>query len=183
MTFLKKISNLFRKHCWRPEKYAKYIGVKIGENCSIHTTSFSSEPYLIEIGNHVQVTNNVKFFTHGAGWMLRDELPNFDSFGKIKIGNNVYIGNNAMIMPGVTISDNVIIGAGAIVTKSIPKNVVVAGIPARIIATIEDFKNEALKYNVNSKKLNPVEKRKLLLSLDDDRFIKKPYLHQDRTQN
>lgn len=60
------LSNIY----WRfqcPEKYARHIGVRIGDDCLIATRRWSSEPYLITIGNHVQVTENVWFFTHGGG--------------------------------------------------------------------------------------------------------------------
>ena len=53
------------------------------------------------------------------------------------IGNNVWIGEGVCIMPGVTIGDNVIIGANAVVTHSFPKNVVIAGVPAKIIKTLD----------------------------------------------
>ena len=52
---------------------------------------------------------------------------------KVKIGNDVWIGSNATILPGVEIQDGAIIAAGSIVTKDVPKNAVVAGNPARII--------------------------------------------------
>lgn len=55
----------------------------------------------------------------------------------IRIGKNVWIGSNATILPGVTIGDNSIIGAGAVVTKDIPANVVAAGVPAKVIRKIE----------------------------------------------
>ena len=63
---MRKIINIF----WRlqsPEKYARHIGVIIGEGCLIATRRWSSEPYLITIGNHVQITENVSFHTHGGG--------------------------------------------------------------------------------------------------------------------
>lgn len=53
------------------------------------------------------------------------------------IGNNVWIGEGVCVMPGVTIGDNVIIGANAVVTHSFPKNVVIAGVPAKIIKTLD----------------------------------------------
>ena len=168
--------NLFRRIFWKRDDYARYLGVKVGKNCDIKISVFASEPYLIEIGDHVQITNGVKFFTHGGGWVFREEYPDFDTFGKIKIGNNVYIGNNAMIMPGVEIGNNVIIGAGSIVTRSVPDNVVVTGIPAKIVSGLDDFKEKNLKYNLNIKKLNIQGKREFLLSASDDKFMKKPYL-------
>ena len=104
---------------------------------------------------------------------MREEYPDFDSFGKIVVGNNVYIGVNALIMPGVTIGNNVVIAAGSIVTKSIEDNVVVAGIPAKIVSRIDDYKNYIVKYNLNTKGMNSEQKKKYLLSLPDDKFIKK----------
>lgn len=53
------------------------------------------------------------------------------------IGNDVWIGEGVCIMPGVTIGDNVIIGANAVVTHSFPKNVVIVGVPAKIIKTLD----------------------------------------------
>lgn len=60
----------------------------------------------------------------------------------VDIGNNVWIGEGVCIMPGVTIGDNVIIGANAVVTHSFPNNVVIAGVPARIIKSLDNEKNE-----------------------------------------
>lgn len=64
---------------WRfiasPEKYARHIGVKIGKNSFISTRFWSSEPYLITIGDNVQITDGVRFFTHGGGmWLARNIL-------------------------------------------------------------------------------------------------------------
>lgn len=170
---INKLVKLYRKKVWKPERYARYIGVNIGRNCYIATKEFSSEPYLITIGNHVQITAGVKFFAHSGGWVFREEYPSFDTFGKIVIEDNVYIGNNVLILPGVTIGKNVVIGAGAIVTKSFPDNVVIAGNPAKIVKTVEELKHSLLPYNVNSKGMSNSEKKKFLLGLGDDKFIKK----------
>lgn len=157
--------------------YHRFCGVKIGEGCSINSWSFGSEPYLISIGNHVQITADVKIFTHGGGWVLRKEDKTFDSFGPVNIGNNVYIGNNALIMPGITIEDNVIVGAGSVVTKSIPCNVVVAGNPARIVSSIEAYKKKSLAYNTHTKLLSQKQKRQALLE-GSCPLLSKPYLQQ-----
>lgn len=170
---LKKILSLYRRFFWSPEKLARFNGVKIGSNCNIQKVSFGSEPYLIEVGDHVQITSGVKLFTHGGGWVFRKDYPKLDFFGKIKICNNVYIGNNSMIMPGVTIGNNCIIGAGSVVTKSIPDNSIAVGNPARIVGNTNDFLQKTLKMNVDSKQMTYEEKKKYLLSLSDDKFIKK----------
>src|SRR5690606_10127836 len=92
-----------RKKVWSPERYARYLGVTIGENCSIRTTFWGAEPYLITIGDNVEITADVRFYNHGASRLFRDIDSKFDFFGKIKIGNNVYIGQTALILPGVTL--------------------------------------------------------------------------------
>lgn len=169
----KKIFKICQKLLLSSETRARKAGVIMGENNFIAGDFWSSEPYLITIGNHCQITRNVKFFTHGGGGAIRKEYPNFDCFGKIAIGDYVYIGNNAMIMPGVTIGDNVLVAAGSVVTKSVPSNVVVGGNPARIICRIEDYIQKNLKYNTESKNMSADEKKKLLLLLPDSAFIKK----------
>jgi len=122
------------------EKYAKKIGVTIGRNCRIYTTKFGSEPWLIEIGNNVTITSNVVLLTHdGATWLIRDNLGRRYSYGKIIIKDNVFVGINSIIMPGVTIENNVIIAAGSVVTKSIHYGTVVAGNPAKVIGKYSDY--------------------------------------------
>ena len=120
------------------EKQARKAGVNMGDNNFIASRFWSSEAYLISIGSNCGITSGVKMFTHGGARILRNEIPDFDVFGKVKIGNYVYIGTNSLIMPGVEIGDNVLIAAGSVVTKSIPSNVVVGGNPARIICSLED---------------------------------------------
>jgi acetyltransferase-like isoleucine patch superfamily enzyme len=173
---INKIIRFYQKIFWNCEKYARHLGVKIGNDCSIGTRNFGTEPYLIEIGNNTQITYGVTFYTHGGSWVFRQKYPNFDFFGKIKIGNNVYIGNYALILPGVTIEDNGIIGAGAVVTKSVPAGSIVGGNPAKIIGKVDEYEKKILPYNVNSKKLSYKEKKKFLLSLDDSKFQKKQFL-------
>ncbi|GAK38226.1 maltose O-acetyltransferase [Bacteroides graminisolvens DSM 19988 = JCM 15093] len=94
-------------------------------------------------------------------------------FGKVKIGDWCYIGNNALIMPGVTIGDNVLVSSGSVVTKSIPSNMVVAGNPARIICSIDDYIARNTQYNLGTKGLLHKEKEQVLRGLSDERFIKK----------
>lgn len=170
---LNRIIHFYIRRFWSGEKYARYIGVKIGKSCSIHTKDFGSEPYLVEIGDHVQITHGVKFFTHSGGWIFRSEYPKLDAFGKIKIRSNVYIGNNVLILPGVTIGNNVMIGAGAVVTKSIPDDSVAAGNPARIISDTLTTKKRMILKNLNTKGLSPEEKKRILLSMPEDKFIQK----------
>ena len=162
------------------QKYARHIGVKIGKNCFINSRFFGSEPYLITIGNHVQVTDDVHFHTHGGGNSIRKMDPNFDVFGKIKICDWAYIGSGSHILAGVTIGEGALIAAGSVVTKSVPPHTVVGGNPARIICTTEEYLQRNMKYNISTKGLSRKEKMSALLNLSDDKFIEKPYLENRR---
>ena len=175
--FQKRLFNKLLKFIMTPEKYARYIGINIGHNCYLPDKNiWSSEPYLITIGNNCQITDGVKIFTHGGAHVARKFYPNFDIFGKVIIGNNVYIGNNALILPGVIIKDNVIVAAGSVVTKSIPDNVVVAGNPAKIICTIHEYIERNNVYNLSSKGLNSHKKRQLIENTPENKFIKKKFM-------
>jgi len=96
----------------------------------------------LEIGNGILISEGAKILTHGHdfyGKRNNDVIPNTNRvfLTKLSIGNNVWIGSNAVIMHGVeSIGENSIIAAGAIVTKAVPPNVVVAGNPAKVIAEI-----------------------------------------------
>lgn len=169
---MKIIKNLYIK-VLNNKKYINYLrkngGVEIGFGCQIDkSVFFGSEPYLIKIGNKVRVSRNVSFITHDGGmWVLRnldDNLVNADKFGRIIIGNNVNIGWNVIIMPNVTIGDNVIIGAGAIVTKDIPQNSVAVGIPARVIETIDEYKDKNKNKIFLTKNMNINEKKEYLIN-------------------
>jgi len=148
------------------EIYSKYYDVKFGKNCRItgKKISFGGEPYLVEIGDNVTITPGVRFQTHDGGVALfRKELPGMNVYGRIKIGNNVFIGEDAMIMYGVTVGDNVVIGARSIVTKNVPSDCVVAGTPAKVIRTLEEYKTNSLKKAVFINNMNTLEKKQFLV--------------------
>ena len=169
----KKVSDLYWRYIKSPEKYARYLGVEIGENCLIATRYWSSEPYLIKIGSNCQITAGVRFHTHGGGNVIREKYPNFDVFGKVVVEDWAYIGACSQIMPGVTIGKGSLVAAGSIVTKSVPPGMVVGGNPARIICSVEQYIENNLKYNLNTKGLDSNKKKQVLLSLSDDMFLKK----------
>ncbi len=164
---------MYIRRFWPLEKQARLAGVNMGTDIFIDSRFWSTEPYLITIGSHCQIVGGGKIFTHGGGAAVRRLHPDFDVFGKVTIGDYVYIGTNALVMPGVTIGDNVIVAAGSVVTKSIPSNVVVGGNPARIICTIDDYIDRNLKYNTNTKSKDAESKKIILLSSSEDIFIKK----------
>lgn len=166
------LSKIYWRFLASPEKYARHIGVNIGENNLIGKNHWSSEPYLITIGNNCQLTD-CKIFTHGGAQCIRDKYPDFDCFGRVNIGDYVYIGSSSLILPGVTIGDNVLVAAGSVVTKSIPSGCVVAGNPARIIGTVEDYYNKNQVYNLGTKKADKNQKKKIILNAPLNMFISK----------
>ena len=156
---MKKIFILLKELFIRATKsgveYVRYKGVKIGSNCRIYTRGFGSEPWMITIGNKVTITSGVILLTHdGSTWLMNDEKGRRYFFRRVKIGNNVFIGVNSIIMPGVKIEDNVIIAAGSIVTKSVPSGVIIAGNPAKIIGNYDAYQKEVLEKYVSDKDMD-----------------------------
>lgn len=175
INLLKEIKRRFVKLYLSPEEYARYIGVNIGVCNLLQKGHWSTEPYLVTIGSHCQLTN-CRIHTHGGGNIIREIYPDFDMFGKVVIGDWVYIGTGAQIMPGVTIEDHVLVAAGSIVTQSIPSGCIVAGNPARIVGHIEDYIERNIQWNVCTKNKSPEEKKNFLLEMSDDRFIHKLFM-------
>lgn len=147
-----------------PIKYARRLGVKFGIGCRFINVHWGTEPYLIKLGNNVSLSN-VVFINHDGGvWVLRDENPDIDVVKPIIIGNNVFIGQGSMILPGVIIGDNVVIGANSVVNKNIPSNCVYAGIPARFIKDITLYRKKILSNSDRTKNMGSTQKRSYYLS-------------------
>lgn len=149
-----------------PAKFAREIGVKCGENLNIYgTVLWGSEPWLISLGNNVFITDGCKFITHDGGTLiLRKRVPDLELTFPIVVKDDVYFGVNSIIMPGVTIGSNCIIGAGSVVTKDIPDNSVYAGVPARFIKSTEDYlkkiESKSLKFGHLSAKEKEIALKK-----------------------
>lgn len=148
--------------------YAKMQGVKVGERCRFFSTQFSTEQYLISIGNHVTIASGVYFITHDGGvWVIRDLGENYKNcnlVGKIEIEDNVFIGMNALIMPGVRIGKNSIVAAGSVVTKSFPEGSVIAGVPAKRIKSIDEYIIKNKDLLIDTKQLTESEKQEYILN-------------------
>lgn len=176
MSLITILKNLYWRFLKTPEQYARHIGVTIGKGCYISSRGFSGEPYLIEIGDYVRIANNVHFYTHGGIWALRKAYnnPKLDYFGKIKVGDYTHIGDNCMIMPGVTIGSRCVIGGGTVLTKSVPDGCMVAGNPAKFIGYTNDFYNRMTQISTETGGMSREEKEKTLKNLPDSAFtIKK----------
>ncbi len=133
-------------------------------------------PWLIKFGDNVTLTDRVQILAHDAS--MKRHL-NYTKIGKVDIGNRVYIGVGSVVLPGVTIGDNVVIAAGSVVSRDIPSNSVAKGTPAKVTGTIEEFvarkKAEMTKYPcydrsffTNGKMTK--EKRQQMIDQMKDRF-------------
>lgn len=125
--------------------YYRKRGIQIGERCvfrSPGTTRIDlSRPSLIVIGDNVDMNKNFQIMSHDwSSLVFRAKYHDFvNSSGRVIIGNNVYFGTDVVVLKGVSIGDNCIIGAGSIVSRSIPSNSVAAGVPARVISSLENY--------------------------------------------
>lgn len=129
----------------RFENYLRQKGVRIGKNFMVWTKmQFAidlTRPWLIEIGDNVEIAAGVTILTHGYDWCVIHHKTGeiLGSAGKVKIGNNVFIGTKVTILGGTTIGDNVIIGANSVVKGVLESNSVYVGNPARKAATLDEY--------------------------------------------
>jgi acetyltransferase-like isoleucine patch superfamily enzyme len=126
---LPKLRFLFKYYIIKPILYLyynKYQGMDVDFNANISTKAFldKTNPKGIHIGKATLVTGGAIILSHDYTRGLNADT---------RIGNNCFIGVNAIIMPGVTVYDNAIVGSGAVVTKDVPSNCIVAGNPAKVL--------------------------------------------------
>ena len=176
-----KIQNRMRQIFLSPKKYALSLGVKMGKGCLINTKNFSTEAFLVELGDYVRIAKHTSLFTHGGLWSQRHAHPELilEQFGKIVIGDYSYIGEGCMILPGVSIGKNCIVGAGSVVTKSIPDGIMVAGNPAKVIGRTEMMvKRVASNPIVDSSfyKMDYKQKKLYIQGLPVEKFVHKKYI-------
>jgi len=146
-----------------PNKVARVMGVNFGKNCHFNTKNFGSEANFIKIGDNFYSASKVEFITHdGSVNVLRnlyDDLKEIDSFKPIIIGNNVFIGRGVTILPGTKMGDNIIVGAASLVRGSLNSNSVYAGVPARYICSIEEYREKNENNFIFTKKMNKDTKK------------------------
>lgn len=127
----------------------KRMGVQIGEHCKFQSEVMidSSHYWLIAIGNNVTLAPRVHILAHDAS---TKSALGYTKLGLTSIEDHVFIGAGTIVLPGVTIGKGSIVGAGAVVTHSIPAGVVAVGTPAKVICTIEEYYNK-IKSKMNTK--------------------------------
>jgi acetyltransferase-like isoleucine patch superfamily enzyme len=148
--------------------FARSLGVHINGKVTFYgldRAMFGSEPWLVTLGDNVYITAGVQFVTHDGGTLiLRKDYPDLEWTAPITVGNDVYLGVRTIVLPGVTIGDRCIVGAGSVVTRDVPPNTVVAGIPARPICSVDEYLARMQAKSLGFGHLSAVEKAKRIKS-------------------
>ena len=106
--------------------------ISVGENFYANHNLVILDGAKVEFGDNVFIGPNCGFYTAGHPIDIKSRNEGIEYAKPIKVGNNVWFGGNVSVMPGVTIGDNVTIGAGSVVTKDIPSNCVAYGNPCKV---------------------------------------------------
>jgi len=150
-----RLVGLYRKIC-KPngKEWAEYLRkhghfYKMGEDCLIEVGASFTDPAYVRLGNNVHLSG-CKIIGHDGsiGMLGRRYGVKLDRTGKIDIRDNVFIGEGAIVLPGVTIGPDVIVAAGAVVASDVSANSVVGGVPAKLIiqtsALVEKWREDTL---------------------------------------
>ena len=136
MRFFRKIVMLLNREV--PTETLIKRGMKVGKNFNRQQGCFldPSHCFLITIGDDVTMSIRVTVMAHDAS---TKKTLGYTKVGQVHIGNHVFIGANTTILPGVTIGDYAVIGAGSIVTHNIPARTVAVGVPAKEICSVDEY--------------------------------------------
>lgn len=127
--------------------------IEVGEDFFANYNLVILDVGKVKIGKNAQIAPNVAIYTAGHPIHPDSRNSGYEYGISVTIGDNVWLGGNVCIMPGVTIGDNAVIGAGSVVTKDIPSNVIAAGNPCRVIRPIteadRDYYYKDRKFDVD----------------------------------
>ncbi|MEZ0136762.1 MULTISPECIES: acyltransferase [Novosphingobium] len=118
--------------------YINGLGVRIGHNAFINRNVYFDLNSHVSIGDRVYVANHVRFITTNHEIGDRNQRAGPIRPAPIVVGDGAWIGANAIILPGVHIGNGSVVAAGAVVTRDVPENSLVAGVPARIVRTLPE---------------------------------------------
>ena len=171
MNLLQKVRNILSPIQEETLDALRRRGVIIGTNVTIYSSDIDQgHGFLIEIGNNVTITH-AAILAHDAS--TKNALG-YSKVGKVKIGNDVFIGYGSIILPGVTIGDNVIVGAGTVIRRDVPADSVVIGNPAQIICKTDEYiqknrmrMNTVPVYQTYWKDKTEEEKQQMIVELEN----------------
>lgn len=189
---LKKIiNNIIYRNRSSSENYIKYLrskGCIIGDNTYFYspktTTIDVQNACFISIGEKCKITQGVTILAHDFSYSIfRPVYHDIPKKAAItKIGNNVFLGLNSIILMGSEIGDNVIIGAGAVVSGKVPDNEVWGGNPAKFIMTLEDYHNKCISKYEEGARLTVqqyLERKKRYPTIEELQFFSSLFLKKD----
>lgn len=150
------LANLFKTfatelvygHKASEQRYIRWLGsqgMRIGEHVHIYspwTVKVDTQrPWMIEIGDYVKIAADCSILQHDYSWSVLQHMTGevLGSCGKVHIGNNVFLGQRVLVLKGAFIEDNVIIGAGSVVSGHLLSGSIYAGVPAQRLMSIQDF--------------------------------------------
>ncbi|MBQ8077624.1 MAG: acyltransferase [Eubacterium sp.] len=169
-----QIKMITMRNGWKKMAYLKKkkVFASVGEHCFFQSTILPAEPFLVSFGDNVAVAAGVRIITHSIANVVFNYEDKTDvhrcKFAKVEIGNNVYIGADAIINFGVKIGNNCIVAAGAVVTKDVPDGSVVGGVPAKIIGSYDDVKKKSLEFSepINRLGVKPATVENMMKALE-----------------
>ncbi|MBR5156069.1 MAG: acyltransferase [Clostridia bacterium] len=145
MSIMSNVKDVIRRITGEiPTKTLVKRGLKVGKNFSRQQGCFIDpcHCWLISIGNNVTFSIRVTVLAHDAS---TKGAVGYTKIGLVDIKDNVFVGANATILAGVTIGENSVVGAGSVVTKDVPPNTVVAGNPAKVVCTVDEYREKLNK--------------------------------------
>jgi maltose O-acetyltransferase len=142
-------------------------GLILGEHVNIIDNFFfdPSHCFLISIGDDCTICPNVRLIAHDAS---TKQFLGYTKIGRINIGNNCFLGDSVIVLPGVKIGANSIIGSGAVVCQDIPPDSVAAGNPAKVIFSLQDYLK---KVKIKSEKVKKFGKDYWIEHLDEKKRL------------
>lgn len=166
---------LLHPHKHSSERYVSHLrskGVVVGENTEFYSPTTChvdvTRPSLVTIGDNVKITRGTTVLTHDYGWsVLWNKYGEvLGSAGRVKINDNVFIGNHVTVLKGAEIGENTIISSNSLVNKDIPSNVVAGGVPAEVIMPLNEF--------YEKRKREYIEEAKEYAKSIDERYDRRP---------
>lgn len=135
---LKKILGKTKENFWIEQPFVCDYGynIEVGENFYANHNLIILDANKVKFGDNVFIAPNCGFYTAGHPLDAERRNKGLEYAKPIEIGNNVWIGGNVVVLPGVKIGDNAVIGAGSVINKDIPANVVAVGNPCKAIKEI-----------------------------------------------
>ena len=163
MSLIRKIKKKLFPQKKEDQKYIELLkikGVDIGEKCRIWSPSETfidlQRPHMLHIGNYVKITRGVTILCHDFSRSVFCNMSGYENVGEAKetyIGDNVFIGMNAIILMGAHIGKNSIVAAGAVVSGHFEDNQVIGGNPAKVICSLDEFNNKKKAEELHAAKL------------------------------